>query len=486
MSHRWKITLRIATTLLCTLFIVGLVAVGYVYYTLTNTIHGTESTGNLPLHEDKTDAQTILLVGTDAREDAHGNPLPDDMAQAIHAGNNTDFINTDVLILLRLPYDGKPARAISIPRDTYVSTGAGNMKINGVYAAAMSKAHQAGEDKEGTEDEGRKALISTVERLTGAQINHYAEVGFVGFIDGVDAVGGAPVCLNHAVNDEEYSGAVFPAGEQTLGGVDALKFVRQRHGLPRGDLDRVARQQALLGGVAQQLSGAALANPILMHRLSGVVQDAVVLDPGWSLFDAVRKFYTASKTVEFSTIPVTSMNGRGDKGESVVTIDPGAVREFVTGQLDESNSSDGENNTQAAPNYNNAHVEVVQGGKDAAKPKDVKNILAQSHADTGNTVYTLYGVTGQRSEVVAAQEGNPVALQVAQQLGGLPVSVDTSLQEGTVRVIISDSYQGPRTLHSHEDTGGEGVSDMPVVGEVGDSGELRSGVFSSDAQRCVD
>ena len=40
------------------------------------------------------------------------------------------------------------------------------------------------------------------------------------------------------------TGAVFPSGHQTLSGVQALQFVRQRHGLDNGDIDRERRQQA--------------------------------------------------------------------------------------------------------------------------------------------------------------------------------------------------------------------------------------------------
>jgi anionic cell wall polymer biosynthesis LytR-Cps2A-Psr (LCP) family protein len=50
------------------------------------------------------------------------------------------------------------------------------------------------------------------------------------------------------------SGANFRAGLQTLEGPAALAFVRQRHGLPRGDLDRVVRQQAFLASFAHEVS----------------------------------------------------------------------------------------------------------------------------------------------------------------------------------------------------------------------------------------
>src|ERR1700740_122661 len=75
----------------------------------------------------------ILLVGMDSRTDAHGNPLSAQELATLRAGDET-ATNTDTIILVRLPNNGKSATAISIPRDTYVSApGLGKTKINGVY-----------------------------------------------------------------------------------------------------------------------------------------------------------------------------------------------------------------------------------------------------------------------------------------------------------------------------------------------------------------
>ena len=40
---------------------------------------------------------------------------------------------------------------------------------------------------------------------------------------------------------------------QTISGADALAFVRQRHGLPRGDFDRIIRQQVFIGGMVRKM-----------------------------------------------------------------------------------------------------------------------------------------------------------------------------------------------------------------------------------------
>ena len=82
---------------------------------------------------------------------------------------------------------------------------------------------------------GREELIKTVANLTGVTVDHYAEVGLLGFALITDALGGVDVCLKDAVY-EPLSGADFPAGWQKLSGPQALSFVRQRHDLPRGQV----------------------------------------------------------------------------------------------------------------------------------------------------------------------------------------------------------------------------------------------------------
>ena len=231
----------------------------------------------------------ILLVGMDSRTDAHGNPLSADELAMLRAGDDVST-NTDTIILVRIPNNGKSATAISIPRDSYVDApGIGKTKINGVYGSVhLERLKQLVEDQgvdpavaepEATEA-GREALIKTVANLTGVTVDHYAEIGLLGFALITDALGGVNVCLKDAV-DEPLSGANFPAGPQKLDGPQALSFVRQRHDLPRGDLDRVTRQQAVMAALAHQvISGKTLTSPATLNRLQDAVQRSVVLVRG--------------------------------------------------------------------------------------------------------------------------------------------------------------------------------------------------------------
>ncbi|MBV9920141.1 MAG: LCP family protein [Pseudonocardia sp.] len=291
-------------------------------------------------------AFTALLVGLDARTDANGNPLPRELLDALHAGPDEGQLHTDTIILLHVPaLPSEPAVAISIPRDAYVALadGSGKHKINSAYSRGLSAAEEqlTAQGSSGPEldrrgrEAGRTALLATVESLTGTQIDHYAEINLAGFVELTDALGGVPVCLNKPVHDETYSGLNLPAGYQTVTGPVALAFVRQRHGLEGGDLDRIARQQAFIAGLTQRLqSEGALTNPATLQQLLGVVTRNVVIDKGWDLQQAATQVgRLAGSDLSFHTIPT----GRPDLQTPVdgvaVQVDPAAVRTFVTEQF---------------------------------------------------------------------------------------------------------------------------------------------------------
>jgi LCP family protein required for cell wall assembly len=279
----------------------------------------------------------VLLVGIDSRTDAQGNPLSREVLDALQAGNADGEQNTDTMMVVHVPADPtKKAFAISLPRDSYVDVGFGTHKLNSAYARAkVSAANQLrgqGTDQATVDREsvtaGRKNLIASITKLTGLHIDHYAEINLYGLSEITNAVGGVPVCLNNPVHDP-YSGANFPAGQQTLVGVDALKFVRQRHYLTNGDLDRVRRQQAFLAGLANRMfSAGTLADPMKVNDLVTALTKAVVLDKGWDLISFAQQVNgLTGDRIQFQTILATPSVG------SAVEVNPAQVKAFVQNLL---------------------------------------------------------------------------------------------------------------------------------------------------------
>lgn len=391
----------------------------------------------------------ILLVGLDSRTDAHGNPLSAEELETLRAGDE-EATNTDTIILIRIPNNGKSATAISIPRDSYVQApGLGKAKINGVYGqtredkrASLVRAGDSAEDAatQGTEA-GREALIKTVADLTGVTVDHYAEIGLLGFALIADALGGVDVCLNEAVF-EPMSGADFPAGRQKLNGPQALSFVRQRHELPRGDLDRVVRQQVVMASLAHRvISGKTLSSPSTVKRLEQAIQRSVVISSGWNLMDFLKQLQgLAGGKVAFATIPVLDEAGWSDDGmQSVVRVDPHQVQDFVGGLLH--NQAQGKTEELAyAPAKTTASVvnDTDINGLAAA----VSDVLTAKGFTAGSVANNQSGhVKG--SQVRAAKSDDLGAQEVSKELGGLPVVADGSIPAGSVRVVLANDYTGP-------------------------------------------
>src|SRR6185437_3311182 len=394
-------------------------------------------------------ALDILLVGMDSRTDAHGNQLSPQELAALKAGDEVAS-NTDTIILVRIPDNGKSATAISIPRDTYVSApGLGKTKINGVYGQTKeekrvslveSGAAPDEAEREGTEA-GREALIKTVADLTGVTVDHYAEIGLLGFSLITDALGGVNVCLKEPVY-EPLSGADFPAGPQKLNGPQALSFVRQRHELPRGDLDRVVRQQVVMSSLAHQvISGKTLSSPATMNRLQAAIQRSVVLSSGWDIMDFVNQLQKlAAGRVAFATIPVLDESGWSDDGmHSVVRVDPHQVQGWVAGLLDGQSKGKTDELTYA-PDKTSASV--LNDTDINGLASSVSQVLSAKGFGSGK-VGNNDAAHVKNSQVQAAKADDLGAKAVAKELGGLPVVANSSVPPGAVRVVLINDSTGP-------------------------------------------
>ncbi|AKS35405.1 LCP family protein [Mycolicibacterium goodii] len=420
----------------------------------------------------------ILLVGIDSRTDAHGNPLSPEELATLRAGDDVST-NTDTIILVRIPNNGTSATAISIPRDSYVEApGWGKMKINGVFGdVKLDRMKQLveveGEDPAVAEPEateaGREMLIQTVANLTGVTVDHYAEIGLLGFALITDALGGVNVCLNQPVY-EPLSGADFQAGWQKLNGPQALSFVRQRHGLPRGDLDRVTRQQAFMASLAHEaISSKTLSSPATLGRIQDAVQRSVVISDGWDIMDFVSQLQNlAGGNVAFATIPILREDGWSDDGmQSVVRVDPQQVRDWVTSLLQDQDEGKTE---ELAYSPAKTTVEVLNGTDINGLAASVSQVLTQKGFTPGDTGNHEGGpVAG--SQVLAAKSDDLGAQEVAKDLGGLPVHEDSSVPAGSVRVVLGDDYTGPGSGLDGSGTTLDSADPAASASDLGDSGD---------------
>nr|WP_307849692.1 LCP family protein [Qaidamihabitans albus] len=358
-SGRARSAARVASRVVVALAsVLALLATGYAYTTLDEIDDNVQTTDALQQNDDveakappQDDGATdILLVGADARTDMQGNPLPLDVLKTLRT-ESKNGVSTDTLIILRIPKDGGKPTGVSIPRDTWVDVPQGGRdKINSAFgvakAAAAARLRAEGmtdgaEVERESDQAGRRALVRTVQDFTEIRIDHYAEVNLLGFYLLTEALGGVTVCLNNATADKD-SGANFRAGTQVVSGGEALSFVRQRKNLPRGDLDRIVRQQAFLASALHQvLSTGTLTNSDKLNSLTDAVRRSLVLDPDLDLLkfaDQVKGI--ASGDIEFVTIPVEAVGARSADGQSIVEVDVPKVRSFVRGTVGAGGTAD--------------------------------------------------------------------------------------------------------------------------------------------------
>ncbi|NUT93318.1 MAG: LCP family protein [Saccharothrix sp.] len=342
----------IGRTLIALLSAAVLAVAGYSWATLkrvqdsvntTDVLAALEDIPNAPPVEDG--ALDILLVGSDSRTDAQGRLLPANVLRELRT-EATDTVNTDTIIVLRVPRSGGKARAVSIPRDTYVPIpDHGQEKINAAYGVTkfftMERLAAEGvgdlEERSKRGDQaGRRALVQVVQDLTGVRVDHYAEVNLYGFYLLTQVIGGVEVCLNHPTSDPD-SGANFRAGPQTIAGGDALAFVRQRKNIPNGDLGRITRQQVFLkAAVSQLMSAGTFTDQGKLAGLLDAMRKSVVVDEKFDLATLAGHAQSlAGGNVDFTTIPVTGVGALNERGQSVVTVDPAAVKAFVAQVLGE-------------------------------------------------------------------------------------------------------------------------------------------------------
>lgn len=239
-------------------------------------------------------ATNVLVVVTDRGTGPGGNETASELTG--------DVGRSDTLMVLHLDADRRVASVVSIPRDTLVD-------VPGHGRRAISAAFELG---------GPRLGVQTVEALTGVRVDHLAVVDWSRFGALVDAVGGIHVDVA-AANRDPASGLAWEAGRNVLDGAGAVAFVRQTAGLPGGDLDRIARQHAVLAAVmADALHQEMRKDPLLLYRFLDTLTEHLAIDADWSLPDmgslafSMRNFRSAQ--ISYLTMPVVPVGATGADG----------------------------------------------------------------------------------------------------------------------------------------------------------------------------
>jgi LCP family protein required for cell wall assembly len=253
-----------------------------------------------------TPGTTYLLVGSDSREGLTKQERGD-LGTGKGAGQRTDTI-----ILLHVPAGDGPRLLLSIPRDSYVDIpGHGMNKINAAYSIG-----------------GPKLLVQTIEKATKVRIDDYIEVGFAGFVDIVDAVGGITVCPETSINDPKAGGLKMQKGCQEVDGHTALDYSRSR-AFTLGDITRAEHQREVITAVGKKAaSWQTVVFPWRYWKVNHAAAESLRIGDNVGPIDLTRfawaMAHTGGSDSKRCVVPYTSLGTQTSVG-SVVTWDKKAA-----------------------------------------------------------------------------------------------------------------------------------------------------------------
>jgi polyisoprenyl-teichoic acid--peptidoglycan teichoic acid transferase len=385
--------------------------------------------------------ETILVIGSDERADL-----------------KEKYGRSDTTILLRLDAGKNLISVMSIPRDLKVQIPYRGETITEKFNAAYTYG-------------GPKLTIQVVKELTGLQINRIVNIGFLGFVRAVDAIG----CVYTDVDrryyhsnvgvpeEEQYSEINIQPGYQKLCGVKALEYVRYRH--TDTDIVRSARQQSFLGQVRRQIAPSDLITN--NHNLIGILANytSTNIHEGAELIELLDLLY------ELRGAEVQQIHFPAELGPSFVYSNEDeihhAVKEFLGEAGYQTQKSEDEKKKKQAEKKRKAEKRKERAKaakaakKDGKKGKDKKPKV--KHTPPGG------------DELVPASEaGEAMGEKAARHVGGgFPVFYPTRLPEGAVYVETNpyEHVVNPRVYHL-KDKDKERHAAYRMVGVFGPEYEL--------------
>jgi LCP family protein required for cell wall assembly len=299
-------------------------------------------------------------------------------------------------MLAHLDRESGEAQLLSIPRDLWVDIpGQGMGKINAAYSYG-----------------GPALMVQTIRENLGIEVNHYVEVGFVGFTSLVDELGGIELTFPNPARDVS-SGLDVEAGTQIVDGDTALAFARSRKyqenqdgrwvGVEASDLGRTQRQQEVVKAILTELKtpgsiteAGQIAGSLARHMtIDSALAEASVAQLAWDF----RGLLTGGLTGQ--TLPVF---GDSVGGASIVRAQEPEATAMIEGFL-------GDIALVSAP----LRVQVLNGNGVSGAAAHMSDTLEQAGievAGIGNADSRDYETT-----TVLVPDGSGAGRQIVGQLG---------------------------------------------------------------------
>lgn len=270
--HPISVIMKIVGVILAVVLVSGAGVAAYAAIDLTSSIaeNSVALEGQEPVPPDIGAIEggvNVLLVGTDECEPQYAAIFGDRCTGADAEGQLND-----VNMLLHISDNPRRVTVISFPRDLMAPIPSCTRE-DGSVSEAMSKQQLNTAWSFG----GLSCVTKTISELSGMNIPFAAKVSFGNVINITDAIGGVDVCIGNGGIRDMYTGIDWPAGDRNVQGLEALQFLRTRHGLENGsDLARISNQQQYMSSLARKLmSEEVLSNPATLYKLATTAVDNI-------------------------------------------------------------------------------------------------------------------------------------------------------------------------------------------------------------------
>ncbi len=434
------ITGWLAGLVVCVLVVAALGA--YVKYrTVWDSIKRIDATSLGKQPPKYTNAENILLIGSDTRTGGNG-----------RIGGDTGCNCSDTVMLLHISPGHHVVTVISMPRDTEVP----------ILACSPSD-HTNGQQAQPGVTEPINYTLSyggpictwkTIDSVTGIHVDHFVQLDFTGFEKIIDDIGGVNVCLP-AATDVAKSGLHLSAGRHHIYGAQALAFWRTREDVGFGtDTQRIQRDQYLMASLVQGIEHSGLLNsPTEVLKVVGDAADAMTTD---SEFTQSEMLNTAdslhgltAKSVQFITAPNLPYPQNPNK---LILQQPQANELFYALAHDtklpstkpKKAAKPGQSATTVAETIApaNVKVQVLNGA-------GIKGLADQAGGDLTSRGFDVvskgnaanYNYTNSVIEYASSTD-LPAANTLKAQLSGATLQQDASLTAGTVVLIVGPNFDG--------------------------------------------
>ncbi|MFC9817708.1 LCP family protein [Streptomyces virginiae] len=405
--------------------LVGGATAAYLYYDhLNGNLSVTDIAGAGTGGFKKDQAINILVIGTDKRSGA-GNEGYGDKDSVGHA---------DTTILFHIAKDRSNATALSIPRDLITNIpDCPTKQPDGTTKAIRGTKGVRFNNSLGQEGRDAGCTMRTVKELTGIEVDNFMMVDFNAVKTLSTAVGGVPVCLEKAVDDED-SKLKLSQGEHRLEGEQALAFVRTRHAFGNeSDLDRIKTQQQFLGSMMREMkSKETLTSPKKFFSLAEAATKSLTVDQGLGSIDKLTDLAGELKDIDlknitFTTMPVLDNPAEPANRKATVVVNQGLADPLLQMIRGDVSLTEVEKKEQAAKEAADADAKakqdaLLQGNR--APAGDVRVSVYNGGGPSGSASTTLKWLQDTKGMSKTSNQGNAPAKVGATQLEYAPNQAD--------------------------------------------------------------